>query len=104
MKLSKNLYNLILDIKLNPALYLGKPTLTGLQYFISGYVNKEIEVDEKIEVALDLFEFNNYLEDFYGILPVSKNCFMVIGEHCETDERAFYLFFELLQKFCEGKC
>ena len=100
--MSTDLYELLLKIKLKPGLYLGKPTLSGLSYLITGYALKEYELGECKNTLIEFSDFNRYVASFYGLsehISMSKDSFTLIEENSEDDSKAFFKFFEILDEY-----
>jgi len=101
--MSLNLFNLLMEIKFKPGLYLGKPTLIGLNHFIHGYSTKEYEIGEDNSSFIDINDFQKYVENLYGIEATAKGSFMLIQEDSKNDKEAFYKYFEILEDYLSKK-
>ena len=88
------LENILLEIELNPALYLGQISITRLSAFLDGYILGT-------GCASFLFEFQAWVSERYKIKSSHKWNEIIL--FFEQDERsAFSRFYDLLREFeCE---
>lgn len=95
------IYQKLFEIRKHPELYLRKKSLWNLQLFISGYLMRQREIQPDFHTSFE--EFSSYVNDYYqygmNTLDWERILFFVIGD----DEKAFYVFYELLDKFCMEK-
>ena len=93
------LLEVLKKIKLRPGLYLGKPTLVGLKHFIHGYFEREAETSDSYALLSGFEEFQQFVENMYGLAKGTKCYFALIGEDSKNDEVAFFKYFEILEMY-----
>ena len=90
----------LFEIKKRPELYLGKKTLPYLNMYISGYLHRQYEIDNSYRTPLE--GFSAYVNEKYNYgsnaLDWERILHFVIGD----DEKAFDVFFELLEEYIAG--
>ena len=87
-------YDLVEIARKKPAFYLpGGKSLRQLQAIVIGY-----EMGSGRGISSDFRPFNRWLAQRHGLPEASGWCNMVITQ-AGSDEKAFDLFFELLDKF-----
>ncbi|MEH2343666.1 MAG: hypothetical protein V7K22_18805 [Nostoc sp.] len=96
-----NLSTLLQKIKENPVMYIDKPSITCLDFFVSGYLGQlsdlgltpEGDPMEGFQEWIQERAKTNLTQSWAGILIFS----------CGSDRNAFYSFFELFEKFIKQK-
>ncbi len=92
-----NLSRLLQKVKKNPVMYLGKPSVTCLHSFLSGYLDARM--------ALELDREGSGIEGFQEWIQeraktkVSQSWAGILLFSCGSERSAFYRFFELFEKF-----
>ena len=94
------LYDILLDIKNRPELYIGKPSLERLYAFIGGYIYCETLNNSNYVNCLD--GFNEYIAVVYNI-KTSHNWSRIIDFYSTTDDEAFKKFYKHLDDFMKKK-
>lgn len=93
------IYEKLYRIKENPGLYLRKKSLHNLRMFISGYIARQREIEPDFTTSFD--DFSSYVDRCYDYgaeaLDWERILFYVTGD----DEKAFDVFYELLDKYRE---
>lgn len=92
----KTIYKKLNDIKKKPDIYLGRKSLELLDAFINGYCSREFEEDNNC--INDFLKFDEFVRNQYKIQE-EFNWLRIIQFYTNTDEEAFDLFFDLLDKF-----
>jgi hypothetical protein len=82
-----------------PGLYLGKPSLSLLRAFTSGYSFRGYELYGNSKNYCYDNSFNEYIENYYNLPKGVKDASTMICENCSSEEEAFYKYFELLEEF-----
>lgn len=95
LKMNK-LYEHLIKIRLRPELYFNEKSLKCLDAFILGYIVAQEDMNQEQK----LFEgFEEYVHSIYHF--PAYNSSQIIKKICDTDDRAFEFFYELLEKFLE---
>ena len=87
------------NIKKQPALYLGRPSLTLLSTFMNGYLARQYEIYANTQPYYDSEKFQKYVKGYYGVSENAFNYYSIICDNCSDEEEAFYKFYELLEAF-----
>ena len=89
-------YELLINIKNKPNIYLGKPSLELLRAFISGYVICK-------NYNLDYYpDFQEFIQQKYKI-DFTKHWTEIINFFSSNEEEAFYKFYEHLEEFLNNR-
>lgn len=96
------IWNMYQKIKEKPGLYIGKPSLTLLNAFMNGYMIGQYEINGDDEI-LDDHGLLEYVERYYSVSRTAKGVCCLVCENSESEEEAFYKFFELLKEFLSEK-
>lgn len=94
-----NLYDLLQEIRKCPGMYLAKPSLERLWAFINGYKSHK-SYDPDTDNCLD--GFNEYVYEHYH-LYTDHDWSRIIQFFNESEEDAFYVFYELFDDFTKKK-
>lgn len=90
----------LFEIKKRPELYINKKSLKYLRMYISGYLQRQYEIDNSYRTPFD--GFSSYVNEKYNYgsnaLDWERILHFVIGD----DEKAFDVFFELLEEYIAG--
>jgi hypothetical protein len=97
---AENLYQLIEQIKVRPAMYLGSTTITALQNFIDGYNFACYIKDVEERLSPPWQDFHEFVRARTGFAESTGGwCYMLL-HHCDGDETvALALFFEWFAAF-----
>lgn len=91
---------LLSGLKRRPGLYLGKTTLTGFVGFVLGYKNALMTTKLYSERVILPDGLNDYAAMKYlGHTRTALNCFHIILEKETDEEKAFDLFWKLLDEY-----
>lgn len=92
-----DMYQLLMDIKKKPALYLGKPSLQRLSHLITGYylcLEKHGLLYE-----FEFFEgFQSFVQEKYKV-TLTQNWANILEFYDGDGEKTFERFFELLEEY-----
>ena len=96
------IYELLLKIKERPGMYLGKKSIIRLNMFISGYYLRQYEIDYSYRSILE--KFGDFVNDYCLTNARAAGWATNIYRYAKKDdEKAFDLFFELLDEFLKTK-
>ena len=88
-----------MEIKKNPVIYLGKPSLERLHAFLSGYSICMMQLTENSK--LEWYPgFDSFVQKKYGMNNTNSTT-RIIDFMSSSEEAAFYTYFELLDEFIE---
>ncbi len=96
----KPLYDVLMEIKVRPELYLGKPSLERLYAFINGYLYCATLNNYGYDNCLD--GFNKYIADVYHI-KTSHNWSRIIEFYSTSDDEAFKKFYKHLNNYIKKR-
>ena len=96
-----NLSRLIQDIKENPVIYIDKPSITHLDFFVGGYLSQLSDLGSTPE-GYPMEGFNEWMQERAKI-TVSRSWSEIILFLCHTERNAFYRFFEEYEQFLKHK-
>lgn len=96
-----NLYNLLQKIKENPVPYLGKPSLSCLHSFLSGYLSTRSDLGLDREGTI-IDGFQQWIQESEKTLT-SRSWAGIILCYNIGERSAFYSFFGLLDEFINQK-
>jgi phosphoribosylanthranilate isomerase len=92
----RNIYQVFNLIHLRPAMYLGRKSISHLSGFLSGMnFGYHLESDEMTYPFQFSDELSYFIQNRYGASPYSR----ILKECNEDEEKAFDLFFALLEEF-----
>jgi len=116
-------YLMLQEIRKRPGLFLGKVSLEALDHFLFGYDMREWAYRYKNQTGKEFFEnfdeanktpldndeldcsnpddFNNFVHSHYNHKMSTLNEFSLLSRKCNSDEEAFFKYFELLDQFLE---
>jgi hypothetical protein len=96
------LFELLEMIKLNPGLYLGRPSVSDLLMFLNGYefarTQLGIDLTEPEEQFYD--QFQPWLQQKLGVTSVTSWAKLIMLS-CHDEKSGFEQFFHLLEQFSE---
>ena len=97
----KRLYPVLMRVYEDPVSYLGKISLDRLADFISGYCTC---VNEVTLPAIRTSGFSGYVIQQYGLdIRAQLDWHRVIRFFCNSEEQAFYRFYELYRQYIEER-
>jgi hypothetical protein len=84
-------------------MYLGKPSISNLRSFLSGYIfaRRELGLDPTSEEK-EFSEFQNWIKSKYKI-PSDQSWDRIILFFCEDENRALLEFFKLFHEFLSSR-
>jgi hypothetical protein len=97
----QNIYDVLFHIEIMPDSYIGGRSLTSLSLFISGFQTALIIGEGKFDTK-KFFEdtYYDFVSDKLKDISVGKHWLNRILKECDNDEeKAFDLFFALLEEF-----
>jgi phosphoribosylanthranilate isomerase len=97
----RNIYDLLDAIQPRPALFFGKKSIVRLNAFLNGYffASKDFEIDFDWK-KFHSISFQNYIAKHFDWDESTVGWANIILEECNNDEeKAFDLFFALLEEF-----
>ena len=91
-------------VKKRPHIYVGNPvSYENLLDVFSGYTLCLSEEYNDMESNCFMLDFMQYTYEYYGVKGVLRKGLYLISMFTETDEAAFYKFYELLDAFVEQR-
>ena len=94
-----NFYQLISNIERRPSMYLGQPSISNLQAFLSGYIFARREQGIASTLEEEQFsEFQDWVKAKYKD-TLDQSWDKIILFHCEDEKHALHEFFELFHEF-----
>ncbi|MDF9825359.1 hypothetical protein M2475_001814 [Breznakia sp. PF5-3] len=91
------LVDLLKKIKERPGMYLGEKSLTGLSWFLTGYILSEIEIYENTDSCYVVGSFEKFLNDKHNYKD--KRWDKIISFIEPTEMPAFDFFYKELTKY-----
>jgi hypothetical protein len=96
-----NFFRLLQEVKNNPVIYIDKPSITCLDFFIAGYLNQLSDLGLTPE-GYPMEGFDKWMQE-RAKTNTTPSWAVIILFLCRTERNAFYKFFELFEKFIEQK-
>ena len=93
--MNKEIYDLLMDIRKRPGVYLGQKSLTLLHSFLGGYI---IRLAEEGYTDVDLSDFQNYIANRFNIQS-AHSWAHIIRFYSASETEAFDRFYELLDEY-----
>ena len=98
-----NFYQLISKIKRRPSMYLGKPAITNLRSFLSGYILARRELDiPQTQEEKEFSEFQFWIQSKFKISS-DQSWDKTILFFSEDEQSAIAYFFNLFDEFIASK-
>jgi hypothetical protein len=94
----KSYYDKLIEIKRNPKIYLGYPSLKKLKAFMDGYSNCSYDTTGSFELGL-FNGFQEWIEYKFFNKKIDHNWADIICFYNISDEVSFDKFYELLDEF-----
>lgn len=96
----RDLLILLNKIREKPKIFIGEVSLEPLRHLVNGYA---LRVYDETGEYFDLIPgFQSFVANTYNDYS-SRGYEEIIRRYCESDEQAFYKFFELLDEFLKNK-
>jgi hypothetical protein len=98
------LFEVLNQIKANPGLYLGRPSVSDLLMFLNGYEFARTQLGIELTEAEERFyeEFQPWLQQKRGVTGVTSWAKLIMLS-CHDEKAGFELFFQFLNEFTEQK-
>ncbi|QSJ18289.1 hypothetical protein JYQ62_05605 [Nostoc sp. UHCC 0702] len=96
-----NLSRLLQKIKDNPVIYIDKPSITCLDFFVGGYLSQLSDLGLTPE-GYPIEGFNEWMQE-RAKTNLTQSWAGIILFICGSERNAFYTFFELFEKFRKQK-
>ncbi|MEH2275432.1 MAG: hypothetical protein V7K40_11740 [Nostoc sp.] len=97
----RNLSRLLQEIKNNPVIYIDKPSITCLDFFIAGYLNQLSDLGLTPE-GYPMEGFDKWMQE-RAKTNITQSWLEIILFLSSSEKDAFYMFFELFEKFIKQK-
>lgn len=97
-----NLSDILKKIKHKPSVYLGKPSISCLQAFLSGYNVAQYQLGLPIQQENPLDGFQDWIQKKFNI-DSSQSWANIILFFSEDERDALDIFFQLFEEFCQSK-
>lgn len=96
-----NLSRLLQEIKNNPVIYIDKPSITCLDFFVGGYLSQLSNLGLTPE-GYPMEGFNEQMQE-RAKTNITQSWLEIILFLSSSEKDAFYIFFELFEKFIKQK-
>ncbi|MCC5667259.1 hypothetical protein LC653_26070 [Nostoc sp. CHAB 5784] len=96
-----NLSRLLQEIKDNPVIYIDKPSITCLDFFVGGYLSQLSNLGLTPE-GYPMEGFNEWMQE-RAKTNITQSWLEIILFLSSSEKDAFYMFFELFEKFIKQK-
>jgi hypothetical protein len=98
------LFETLKNIKANPGLYLGRPSVSDLFMFLNGYEFARSQLDIELTPTEEQFydEFQPWLQQKLGVTSVTSWAKLIMLT-CHDEKTGFEQFFQLLNEFSQQK-
>ncbi|MEH1810276.1 hypothetical protein [Nostoc sp.] len=96
-----NLTRLLQEIKNNPVIYIDKPSITCLDFFVGGYLSQLSNLG-LTPGGYPMEGFNEWMQERAKI-NTTQSWLQIILFRSSSEKDAFYNFFELFEKFIKQK-
>lgn len=93
--------NKLFCIQKHPEMYLGKKQISRLHMFISGYINRQCEID--ITVPSEFDDFNEFVNQYYKAEMSASSWIYIILHYEKDEENSFDKFYELLDIYLKER-
>ncbi|AVH71396.1 hypothetical protein [Nostoc sp. 'Lobaria pulmonaria (5183) cyanobiont'] len=97
----RNLSRLLQEIKDNPVIYIDKPSITCLDFFVGGYLSQLSNLGLTPE-GYPMEGFNEWMQE-RAKTNITQSWLEIILFLSSSEKDAFYMFFELFKKFKKQK-
>jgi hypothetical protein len=98
------LFEVLENIRANPGLYLGRPSVSDLLMFLNGYEFARTQLGIELTEAEEQFydEFQPWLQQRLGVTSVTSWAKLIMLA-CHDEKAGFEQFFQLLDEFSRLK-
>lgn len=96
-----NLSDILKKIKNKPSVYLGKPSISCLQAFLSGYNVAQYQLDLRLKPENPLDGFQDWIQKKFNI-DSSQSWANIILFFSQDERDALDIFFQLFEEFCQS--
>lgn len=93
------LLTLIKQIEKKPELYVGRKSLSLIEAYIYGWLNRD---EKNVSDSFLLGDFQNWIQEYYKI-QTSQSWARIILFHSEDEHNALKKFFQLFDLFLEER-
>lgn len=97
-----NLSDILKKIKNKPSVYLGKPSISCLQAFLSGYNVAQYQLGLPLQPENPLDGFQDWIQKKFNI-DSSQSWANIILFFSQDERDALDIFFHLFEEFCQSK-
>ena len=97
-----NLSDILKKIQNKPSVYLGKPSITCLQAFLSGYNVAQYQLGLPLQPENPLDGFQDWIQKKFNI-DSSQSWANIILFFSQDERDALDIFFQLFEEFCQSK-
>ncbi|MEG3899989.1 MULTISPECIES: hypothetical protein [unclassified Microcoleus] len=97
-----NLSDILKKIKNKPSVYLGKPSISCLQAFLSGYNVAQYQLGLPLQQENPLDGFQDWIQKKFNI-DSSQSWANIILFFSQDETDALDIFFQLFEEFCQSK-
>lgn len=97
-----NLSEIVKKIKHKPSVYLGKPSISGLQAFLSGYKVAQYQLGLPLQQENPLDGFQDWIQKKFNI-DSSQSWANIILFFYQDERDALDIFFQLFEEFGQSK-
>ena len=97
-----NLSDILKKIKHKPSVYLGKPSISCLQAFLSGYNVAQYQLGLPLQQENPLDGFQDWIQKKFNI-DSSQSWANIILFFSQDERDALDIFFQLFEEFCQNK-
>jgi hypothetical protein len=97
-----NLSDILKKIQQKPSVYLGKPSISCLQAFLSGYNVAQYQLDLPLQQENPLDGFQDWIQKKFNI-DSSQSWANIILFFSQDERDALDIFFQLFEEFCQSK-
>jgi hypothetical protein len=97
-----NLSDILRKIKNKPSVYLGKPSISCLQAFLSGYNVAQYQLGLPLKQENPLDGFQDWIQKKFNI-DSSQSWANIILFFSQDERDALDIFFQLFEEFCQSK-
>lgn len=87
-------------IREKPIIHIGKKSVILLRAYLDGYLDRVMELNPDFKSVF--FEFYDFIRQDYKMAP-NHSWERILTAYTSTDENAFDLFYQYLDKFLESK-
>lgn len=101
--LGESVFDFLSSVRRRPGLYFGETSLSRLHAYLLGYEAGVAKCGKSFAGAVQFHSFHDWVAAEFGFSSSTSGWCKMIQSKAESDEKAFHLFFELLDRFCQEK-